>query len=170
MSRTVCAKLHKNCTSAGVRHKKACRRKKGVNECKWKGREKKAERRARASERQYRGAVLRASGKRVVSRILWTLHGETTTVTNKLQRQKGFDRKTKHQWTDSTELEEEETRTGCVRVCAFSRLLHTPVIFVFIHSIQQIYWSSKVLHGHTKIRKLQILSAIFRHYICVILY
>lgn len=36
---------------------------------------------ARASERQYRGAVLRASGKRVVSRIIWTLHGKTTTVT-----------------------------------------------------------------------------------------
>lgn len=42
--------------------------------------ENKAERR-RASKRQYRGAVLRASGKRVESRILWTLHGETTTVT-----------------------------------------------------------------------------------------
>lgn len=34
-----------------------------------------------ASERQYRGDVLRASGKRVVGWILWTLHGETTTVT-----------------------------------------------------------------------------------------
>lgn len=44
-------------------------------------REDRKEQRERERARQYRGDVLRASCKRVVSWILWTLHGETTTKT-----------------------------------------------------------------------------------------
>lgn len=134
-----CAQVHKNRTSAGERHDRVCGRKKGVNERKWRGREESRERRsARASERQYRGAVLRASGKRVVSRILWTLHGETTIVTKQTpetQRGRQENKKTSMNWQYSAGRGRNKDR---VCTCGALRGLHLAFLFL-MHFTQRIY-------------------------------
>ncbi len=94
------------------------RRKRGIG--------RKVKNRGRGGEReragQYRGDVLRASCKRVVSWILWTLHGETTTKTKWIperERERARDR------------QKEKTTTMCDRTVNRGTVAYSKCVICF---------------------------------------